>query len=970
MSDPAFRLLRTESVSALKLRVEEYRHEVTRARHFHLAAQDDNNAFLVAFLTVPQDSTGVAHILEHTALCGSEKFPVRDPFFLMLRRSLNTFMNAMTASDWTAYPFASCNKKDFNNLLEVYLDAAFFPKLDRLDFAQEGHRVEFAKPDDPDAGLEFKGVVFNEMKGAMSSPVSALSHALSAELFPTTTYHHNSGGDPERIPDLTWEQLKAFHARHYHPSNAVFFTYGDIPAAEHQTRMQAHALSRFQHAPLDFSIPNERRYTKPVSVSTRYAIEPAEATDGKTHIVMGWLLGRMIDIDEALRANFVARVLLDNGASPLRQALETTDLGDAPSPLCGLEDSSREMIFTCGLEGSDPQHAAAVEKLILDTLQAVARDGVRAEMSEAVLHQLEIGRREVGGDRFPYGLQLIFNALPVAIHGGDAVEALAIDPALARLRQAVADPEFLKRQIKALLLDNPHRVRLTMAPDPGFSRQQAATEQARLNGLKATLDAAERAAIVEDAAALAARQTKPDDAELLPRVGLEDVAADLKIPESYGEETAGMPATWFDRPTNGLVYQQVVVDLPDMDPDLLDLVPLFTACLPEVGSAGRDYLATQALHAAVTGGIGASVGVSSPVDSVQKADGRFVLSGKALVHNHEMLSRLLMETLEQPRFDELPRLRELVAQIRVADENSITSQGHSYALAAASAGMSPSARLQQRWNGLDGIVRIKALDDSLDDESALRAFADKLNRIAALLRQAPKQLLIIGEQEFHPEIAVRLSLCWQTAARIKARDLLHPLADTTETRRQGWSTSTQVNFCATAYPAVAADHADAPALSVLGGFLRNGFLHTAIREKGGAYGSGAGYDSDSGSFRFFSYRDPRLEETLVDFDNAVAWLQEHDHPQRTVEEAILGVIGSIDRPASPAGDAKATFHAALSGRTPEFRRRYRQQVLAVSLDDLRRVGASYLDRQRASIAVVSSKQRLDSARLSLEVHQV
>jgi Zn-dependent M16 (insulinase) family peptidase len=255
MTQPAFQHLRSHPIPALRLEFQEFRHRATGARHLHLAADDPHNAFMVAFLTVPQDSTGVAHILEHTALCGSRRYPVRDPFFMMIRRSLNTFMNAFTSSDWTAYPFASQNKKDFNNLLDVYLDATFFPLLDERDFAQEGHRLEFAAPDNPDSELTFKGVVFNEMKGALSSPVQRLGLALQSRLFPTTTYHHNSGGDPEAIPDLTYEQLKAFHARHYHPSNAIFLTYGDIPAAEHQERFEAGALGQFQQLQLDLAIP-------------------------------------------------------------------------------------------------------------------------------------------------------------------------------------------------------------------------------------------------------------------------------------------------------------------------------------------------------------------------------------------------------------------------------------------------------------------------------------------------------------------------------------------------------------------------------------------------------------------------------------------------------------------------------------------------------------------------------------------
>jgi hypothetical protein len=961
MTHPAFELVRTERVSALNLTVEEYRHRVTGAQHIHLAAADDNNAFLVAFLTVPQDSTGVAHILEHTVLCGSRHYPVRDPFFLMLRRSLNTFMNAMTASDWTAYPFASQNRKDFFNLLDVYLDAAFFPTLDPLDFAQEGHRLEFAEAENPDSELTFKGVVFNEMKGAMSAPVSALWQALAREVYPTTTYHHNSGGDPAHIPDLTYEQLKAFHARHYHPSNATFFTYGDIPAAEQQAIMEDRVLRHFQRLDIDLHVPPERRYAAPRVVEETYAAQDGD-TARKTHIVLGWLLGDLTDLDQVLRLNLLSRLLLDNSSSPLMNALETTELGSAPSPLCGLDDSARELLFAAGVEGSEPEHAAAVEKLVLDVLREVAETGVPAEQVEAMLHQIELGRREIGGDRYPYGLQLIMNALPQAVHHGDPVQALAIDAALERLRAAAAEPGFVQSEVRRWLLDNPHRVRLTMKPDATQAERERAAERARLASIQAKLDAAERRRIVAQAKALEVRQAHQDDPDILPRVTLADVAPALKIPPSVQEPVAGLPATWYDQPTNGLVYQQIVIDLPPLDDDALELLPLLAETLSEVGAGGRDYTQTQARQAALTGGISASASVGALAADSQTSRGLFVVSGKALVRNHGALSKLLHETLHTARFDELDRLRELIAQARMSDENSVTGNGHALAMAAASAAMSPVARLAHQWSGLAGIKALKALDDSLDDPAALKALAGRLGALRARIAAAPVQFVIVAEDEQQPDIALRLAQVWQdTGARPSRPDQTLALPPVSGRVAEAWTTNTQVNFCARAYPAVAWSHPDAPALTVLGGYLRNGFLHTAIREKGGAYGGGAGFDADSAAFRFYSYRDPRLAETLADFDRALAWLHDEDHPPQAVEEAILGVIGAIDRPASPAGEARKAFHAGLFGRTPEARQAFRRAVLGVTLADLRRVAATYLVPERTSTAVITSLATLEKA---------
>ncbi len=965
----SFDWIRSEHIASLNLRVEEYRHRQTGALHYHLAADHPENVFLVAFRTVPMDSTGVAHILEHTALCGSERYPVRDPFFMMIRRSLNTFMNAFTSSDWTAYPFASQNEKDFYNLMDVYLDAAFFARLDELDFAQEGHRIEFENPSDPSSALVYKGVVFNEMKGAMSTPVSALWHTLCEHLYPTTTYHYNSGGEPECIPDLSYEELTAFYRSHYHPSNAVFMTFGSLPAARHQQRMHEQALVRFARLDETIAVEDEQRYRAPVVTEASYALEEEE-TDDKTHIVLGWLLGRSTEIEDLLRAHLLAGILLDNSASPLRHALETSALGSAPSPLCGLEDSNREMVFVCGVEGSSPEHAEAVEKLVLKVLERVAREGVPQELSEAALHQLELHRREIGGDGYPYGLQLILSALAAAIHRGDPVATLNLDPVLEKLRSDVQDPAFLPRLIREFLLDNPHRVRLTMRPDTELSRRRAAAEAERLAAIRSGLDERQRQELVERAARLQERQQRHDDPDILPKVGLADIPEETPIPSGDEEDVGGQRLTFYAQGTNGLVYQQLIAELPQLDDALLDRLPYYTRSLTEIGCGGQDYLATQIRQDRLSGGISAFTSMRGRIDDAQDIRAHFVLSGKALADQHEGFSRLMQDTLETARFDELPRLRELLAQERARMEQSITGQGHSLAMAAASSGISPVAAISHRLRGLHGIKALKALDDRAEDPAVLTAFAGDLREIHQRILQAPRQFLLVGEEYRRGQLREELRAAWTTNA--PARDFsAFSHAPVQAQVRQLWITSTQVNFCARVYPTVALEHPDAPALEVLGPFLRNGFLHRAIREQGGAYGGGAGHDGDIGAFRFYSYRDPRLGETLADFDRAIDWLLGGGHEARQLEEAILGIIGNIDKPGSPAGEAKSAFHNALYGRTPAQRQRYRARVLEVTLEDLRRVGETWLRPERASQAVITSAAQLDrDGDLSMAVHRL
>ncbi|WP_114416432.1 insulinase family protein [Marinospirillum perlucidum] len=960
----SFRFVGSQAVPSLNIEVQEFEHRETGAKHYHLAADQDEKVFLLAFRTLPQDSTGVAHILEHTALCGSEQFPVRDPFFMMLRRSLNTFMNALTSSDWTAYPFATLNDKDFDNLLRVYVDAAFFSKLDPMDFAQEGHRVEFAEAGNPESDLVYKGVVYNEMKGAMSSPVATLFQTLTKHLFPTTTYHHNSGGDPDCIPDLTYEQLLAFYRSHYHPSNAIFMTFGRLDVVSFQQQLEELALHRFERLEREFSVADEKRYFAPVRVEEAYALDQEDLSQ-QTHQVLGWLLPRSINLEELLQANLLSRVLLDNSSSPLLAALESTDLGTGPSPMCGLEDSNREMSFLCGLEGSEPDKADAFEALILDTLQKVVDEGVDQRSVEAQLHQLELSQREITGDGMPFGLQLMLGGLSAAVHRGDLAGLLNIDPALEKLREQVADPDFIPSLIRRWLLDNPHRVRLTLRPDNQLTARREAAEAARLEQIKAAMDADQKQAVIQQAKDLEARQQQVDDDALLPKVTLEDVPLQLHLPESHELAQGQLPATWYTAGTNGLVYIQTLVDLPQLTEEEQQLLPLYSHCLTELGCGERDYRANQALQSEVTGGLSAGVTVKAGIEDVQQVKGYLVLSGKALASNQARLQALMAETLDQARFDELPRIREIIAQQASRRVQSITGKGHLLAMLSAASGFSPAGHFAQITRGLKGIQASKALDKRVKDDQALQTVSRQLVELHAKIQQAPRQFMFVAEESEQADLQQTLDTTW-SALPTGGDYQAFSLPATRQAVRQAWLTSTQVNFCALVFPSVASSHPDAAALTILGDYLRNGYLHRAIREQGGAYGAGAAQDNGDGVFRFFSYRDPRLQETLQDFEASVDWILNQEEDPQKLEEAILGVVSSIDKPGSPAGDARQTFHSSLFGRTPEQRKAYRQQVLQVTFADLQRVAKTYLQPEKASVAVVTNSKQAESLDSSWE----
>lgn len=951
---PAFKWLRSEPIDSLNLTLHEFQHIKTGALHYHMEADNTENVFLVGFRTVPMDSTGVAHILEHTSLCGSKKYPVRDPFFMMIRRSLNTFMNAFTSSDWTAYPFASQNKKDFNNLLDVYLDAVFFTRLDELDFLQEGHRIEFKEASNANSDLEYKGVVFNEMKGAMSSPVSVLWQEVSKYLYPTSTYHYNSGGEPQDIPDLSYQQLKDFHKTHYHPGNAVFMTFGDIPVFEHQEKFEQQALKDFEKLDLTISVKPEKRYLAPVSVEEAYAYDVVgdESIEEKAHHVMSWLLGPCTSLDDMMKANLLSQVLFDNSSSPLRQALEKTDLGAAPSPLCGLEDSNYEMCFLAGIEGSKVENAQAFETLVLDVLNDVATNGIPHEKLEAVLHQLELSQREVGGDSYPFGLQLILNGLTAAIHRSDPSSLLNLDPVIESLREDIKDPAFIKNLVAELLLENQHRVRLTLRPDADLSQRKEQAEKAHLAAIKSALSEDEKQLVINRAQALEERQCQVDDPELLPKVGLDDVPDEIKIPEATELPISGTESTIYKQGTNGLVYHEVVCELPALTEDELAVLPYYSSCLTELGCGDKNYLQMQELQSSVSGGIHAHQSIRAFTDDEQKVRAYYVISGKALNRNNKHLAELMCETLNNARFDEVERIAELITQMRSRRERSVTGSGHALAMTAAASGLSPMAELNHKFGGLAGIKTLKALDDSHRDESSIKQTTLLFKSIHEKIKVSAKSYMLTLEADSVDQAVAEFEGVWKkdNSAVIDA----FTLPEIKQKTEQMWIANTQVNFCARAYPTVTMEHPDAAVLSVLGGFLRNGYLHTAIREQGGAYGGGATHDSNIAAFKFYSYRDPRLAETLADFDNAISWMLDNSHEERQLEEAILGVIGSIDKPGSPAGEARSAFHDALHGRSREKLQQFRKRVLEVSLDDLKRVTETYLKNGEASTAVITS----------------
>lgn len=948
-------------------------HGPTGARHVHISRDDRENAFSVAFKTVPTDSTGVAHILEHTTLCGSKKFPVRDPFFSMIKRSLNTFMNAFTASDWTMYPFCTQNRKDYYNLMDVYLDATFYPRLSELHFKQEGHRLELEG-----GRLVYKGVVYNEMKGAMSSPDQVMVRSLMNALYPDTTYRNNSGGDPAEIPRLTHAQLTAFHRRHYHPSNAFFYTYGDLPLADHLAFIREKVLGRFIRIDPGTDVPSQPRWQAPKTVSYPYPLSPGEDPEKKYQVSVAWLAADIQSAYDVLLLSLLGEILLGNAASPLRKALIDSGLGSSLADGTGYDADNRDTLFACGLKDVKASDADAIERIILDTLSELARTGIDPELIEAAIHQLEFHRKEVTNTPYPYGLKLLLAFSGPWFHGGDPVRSLRFDEDLSRLKAALATERVFEEAISRFLIGNPHRVRFTLVPDPEMARAEEARTDAELEQILERLSPSEMARIEADQEALKALQETEEDLSVLPTLEIGDIPPDIQTVDPSAPFGPG-PVTWYAQPTSGILYFTAASGVGEVSGELLPLVPFFCYAFPKIGTAKRDYVELARLLDRVTGGVGLSAHTRTRYNGERSCLPFVTLGGKCLVRNQAGMFEILSELLQEFNFADLARLKTLFLEYRAGLESMIVRNGHSLAISLASRNFSVSRALSETWQGVHQLRTIKALTEALTE--------DRLAEIST-------RLVAIGRQVFTRE-NLRIALVGEDAALTAAVSPVSGLIAGLEAHgsagfappeavplapgvpREGWSTGTAVSFVARSFETASMGHADAPALAVIGKMLRSLFLHREIREKGGAYGGFSIYNPEDGLFCLGSYRDPHVVNTLRVYDEAGPFIRSGRFTDDDIKEAILQVCSDIDKPDPPGPAARKAFIRQLVGLNDDLRREFKERLLSLDRGRIQAAADRYFDgaARPQAVAVISNEEKLRAANSELaerplSLHQI
>ncbi len=944
----------------------ELEHEKTGARHAHVSRKDKENTFGVAFKTVPRDSSGVAHILEHTALCGSRKYPVRDPFFSMLKRSLSTFMNAFTASDWTMYPFSTQNRTDYYNLMDIYLDAAFFPKLDELSFKQEGHRLEIDDTSDGDQKLEYKGVVYNEMKGAMSSPDQVMGRSLLNALFPDTTYSFNSGGEPSDIPKLTHGQLKQFHQRHYHPSNAYFYTYGDLPLKDHLAFIEERALAEFDKIDLDTEVESQPRWDKPRTATYYYPIAKNEDLSKKSQVAVAWLQADILDTYEVLALAILEQVLIGNSASPLRKALIDSGLGTALADSSGYGADTRDTMFSIGLKGVELEAAEKIEKIVLDVLEEQAKSGIDPELVESAIHQIEFHRKEVTNTPFPYGIKLMMAFGGPWFHGVDPVDILLFDEDLEKMKKEIADGPFLEGKVRQYFLDNPHRVLFKLAPDQSKEEKENRRVEEELDKIMGGLSADDIEKIKQDAKALQKLQETPEDLSVLPTLELSEIPPEVvKIQETEITESAWL----YRQPTSGIFYFSSATGVGDLDENLTPLVPFFCYALPKSGTKLRNYEQIARRIDLYTGGVSLSAQARTGyADLGARGPGVCVpfvtFGGKCLVRNIEKLFEILKEFYTEYSFSDLPRLKNLLLEYRAGMESSIVQNGHRYAISLSSRNLSLASALSEIWHGIHQVRFLKELTNDLNDQR-LQTIADDLSAIAkSIFTQDNVRIALVGEEGPLAEGDKLASDLHESLADDIGSGFGEPEMELADAAAQeAWTTSTAVSFAARTFQTVRFGHPDAPAMSVIAKMMRSLFLHREIREKGGAYGGFSIYSPEDGQFCLASYRDPHVVGTLDAFQKAFDFIRSGDYTDDDVKEAILQVCSEIDKPDPPGVSARKSFYRKILQLTDESRDKHKKDLLALDRERIVEVAGKYFDPDAAghSVAVITGEEKLKHA---------
>ena len=909
-------------------------HEKSGARLLYLANSDDNKVFSISFRTPPYDDTGVAHILEHSSLCGSRKYHLKEPFVELVKGSMNTFLNAMTYPDKTMYPVASRNDKDFKNLMDVYLDAVFYPLIyeNHYTLMQEGWHYEIA---DKGGELAYNGVVYNEMKGVYSSADAIAENEVMKALFPDSPYRFESGGYPAAIPQLTQEAFENFHRTYYSPENSFIYLYGDMDIKSTLAYLDGEYLSAFtKTGSVKSEIALQQPFARTKEVEAYYPAGADEDLTAKTYHELDIVCGDARDAKTSLALRLLETVLLEGNSAPLRLALlECGICTDAYGQYTG---SLRQPVFAVKVSGSEADKRDEFLSIVYRTLQKLTIEGIDKELLEACLNMLEFKLREADFGAYPKGLIYGIGVMDTWLYDGDPLAGLRYNKMLAELREGI-NSNYYEQLIENYLLDNTHKVLLTLMPKKGMEEAEQTELAAEMQQIKDGMTDAELEAAIEHCRILHERQARPDSPEALASIPLlersdirrEAEKLDGELTKEGGNEFLYVPAF-----TNKIAYLNWYFDMSGIDGALLPYCYLLSDMLGKVDAGKYTYQQLSMLGTKYTGGVAFQVHAYSAAESVNDYTVKFNVTAKALVHNLTHMFDILRAIALESRFDSTKRLREVLAEVKSDWDSNFFSRGQTVACARLNSYYSPAARVNEQ----DYYSYYEFLKDLTEhfDERAEEVLA-KLRNLTGVFFENTKYLLAYScEEEDRAQVLAMAkdfaaALPQSAVAGADVKPLVAPGLD------EGIMTSGKVQYVAAGGDFRKYGHKFTGAMKVLETVLRYEYLWTKIRIHGGAYGASAVFDRN-GSMYFASYRDPKLAESLAAYKGLPDWLESLDLPERELTKYVIGTISAADVPLTNSMRLSQTALAHIKGVPQQMRQQTRDEILNLTNDDLRKLG--------------------------------
>lgn len=931
------------------------KHRKSGARVALISNDDENKVFYIGFRTTPKDSTGVAHILEHSVLCGSEKFPVKDPFIELVKGSLNTFLNAITYPDKTLYPVASCNDKDFQNLMNVYLDAVFYPKIyeNEAIFRQEGWHYEL----DENENLIYNGVVYNEMKGAFSDPDGVLERELVSALYPDTTYACESGGDPERIPDLTYEDFLDFHKHYYHPSNSYIYLYGNMDMAEKLALLDEEYLSGFDAIEVASEIQTQMPFEKEVRHVKPYSIAEGENPEGKAYFAYTHTFGEnTLDRELYLAIQILEYVLCSVPGAPVKQALTDAGIGEEIDSYC--ENNIKQPSITIVAKNASLQHEEEFKKIINNVLRGIAEQGFDKDSLRAAVNRFEFSYREADTGRTPKGLIYGIQALDSWLYD-DNTPFLHLDAGdtFNILRDKI-ETGYFEALVEKYWLNNPHGALVVLEPVPGLSTKVEEAVAERLAEIKAQMDEGQLQAVRDMMEALDAFREREDSAEDLAKIPLlarEDLKREANGFVNELKTVGGVSTLHHDVFSNGIGYLRLMFMTDRIPGEYIPYLGILSDIYLQMDTEKFSYGQLAGAINMETGGIHVTNSVYSTLDDDNNYRISFDIYGKAFEDKLSKLLELMQEIILHTDFSSTKRLKELLVESRVRCEQSLLQAGHSVALHRAISYGSVKGAIGEQMNGLDYMRFISHLCDTF--EECKDEIVGKLYTLTKMMFR-PENLFVdfTGASEALKDLE-------KDIRRLKEK-LYTADVDTSvympalSAKNEGIMTPGQVQYvcCAGNYRKNGLRYHGV--LNVLKVMLGYEYLWTNVRVKGGAYGCMCGFTRNGDSY-FVSYRDPKLKETIKVFEGAADFVRNYQANERTMLQYIIGAISELDTPLSAKGKGDRSRVAFLTGITDEMIQREREQILDATPEDIQSM-AAYIQAfmEDNCLCVVGSEQKI------------